>query len=61
MLTIYANAFRTATRMGPTNTVDAAAVDKPSKSRWLPSGHWWVQQDQGTSRSDHQYGYKARQ
>lgn len=46
MLNIYANAFRTATRMGPVHSPDKPAADNTSKKAWLPNGHWWVQQKQ---------------
>jgi hypothetical protein len=59
MLNIYANAFRTATRMGPVKSVDTPAMAKPAKKSWLPKGHWWIQQDRGAAPVGRRFGHRA--
>ncbi len=42
MLTIYAKSFMTATRLDAPHIRDAPKPSAP-KRRWLPVGHWWLQ------------------
>lgn len=46
MMNIYAHSFMTATRQEQRNCVamrdTPAKVQKKTRRRWLPNGHWWL-------------------